>query len=796
MIWSSFEAMVLVDLTVIALTVLMFVVSISQGLLRNDGSPMAGRLLIMSAVTLTAIFYLADLLAITALPRVLGPPASLAALEFLHLHVRTPIGLLSLGLTVAGIIALAYQRRSQRASQLQAAQRIRAAEQSIIQSETRFRSVVEQTPDAIYCFEFEPPMPIDLPLDEQIRHSHSAVLVECNRVFALELQKHNLSDALGTRFGDLDSARDTHSHQAFFAEFIRGGYRLVDYEQVYSAPSGEERALKINLAGVIKDAKLQRMWGSERNILDIKQTKAALGERLRFQEFVADISTRLISASDDGAVESLGKCLRDTCHYVHSDRTSLVWFDRESRSAELVYFWNEHGGPPWSKLSHESFPWMVPQVLAGNRVRISLVDDLPPEAEKDRKGLKSLGLKSVAVIPLLVGGTVLGACTFGNIGDDRNWTDRDMADLAVLSEMFGNVLLRIRSHQALKNALGELHKAKERLEAENVYLRDEIRSSHGFHELIGESEALIRCLRLVEQVAKTDTTVLIQGETGTGKELVARAVHEHSLRSHRPLVKVNCAALPANLIESELFGYEKGAFTGASGKKKGRFDLADGGTIFLDEIGDFPLELQGKLLRVLQDGEFQRLGGTESVKVDVRVIAATNRNLIDAVDSGEFRADLYYRINTFPIFLPPLRERQGDIRILAEHFARIHSQLLGKSVTAISSDMLAQMEAYSWPGNVRQLESVIQRALISAKGDTLGLAEDLQANPASSMIESADVLDMRSMEKQYIEKALARCNWTIAGAEGAATILGLPPSTLRSKMKKLGIVRLRGSSMR
>jgi transcriptional regulator with GAF, ATPase, and Fis domain len=300
----------------------------------------------------------------------------------------------------------------------------------------------------------------------------------------------------------------------------------------------------------------------------------------------------------------------------------------------------------------------------------------------------------------------------------------------------------------------------------------------------------------VEQVSKTDTTVLIQGETGTGKELVARAVHEHSSRNGRPLVKVNCAALPANLIESELFGYEKGAFTGATGKKKGRFDLANSGTIFLDEIGDFPLQLQGKLLRVLQEGEFQRLGGSETIRVNVRIIAATNRNLMEAVDSGEFRADLYYRINTFPLNLPPLRERQGDIRILAEHFTRIHAQQLGKSVTAISSAMLAQMEAYSWPGNVRQLESVIQRALISAHGETLELADALDSNPVGTGDTGGAVLELSGMERVHIEKVLARCNWLIAGAHGAAALLGVPASTLRSKMKKLGIARPAGNQRR
>lgn len=792
MIWSSFEAMVLVDLTVVALTVLMFAVARSQGMLSRGTGPLAGRLLIMAAVTLTAGFYLAELLTITLLPRVLPEPASLSILEFLHLQVRTPVTLLSLGLTACGIIFVARVRGRALEGEKLAEQRMRIAEQSIIQSETRFRSLVEQTPDSIYCFEFNPPVSVDLPVDEQVEASYSAVLVECNRVFAREIQKHHLADALGTRFGDLDSAKDRHSHRAFFKEFIANGYRLVDYEQVYVAPDGQDRALKINLAGVVSDGHLHRMWGSERNILDIRQTKAALAGTLRFLEFVSSISTRLNTASNERAGEVLTRCLGDACRYFDADRATLIWYDRAKLSAELLFFWSRDGKPPYTNISMDRFPWSSAQVLQGQLVSYSVNDELPGVADADKSSLEKLGVRSVALVPLVVANNVLGACTFSNLDRNKVWNERDLSDLKVVAELFGNVVVRVRADESLNRALAELRKVSERLEAENVYLRDEIRSSHGFHELIGESDALIRCLRQVEQVARTGTTVLIQGETGTGKELIARAVHEHSPRNKRPLVKVNCAALPANLIESELFGHEKGAFTGAVAAKRGRFDLADGGTIFLDEIGDFPLELQGKLLRVLQEGEFQRVGGSDTIKVDVRLIAATNRNLLDAVDNGEFRADLFYRINTFPIFLPSLRERKGDIRLLAEHFVRIHSQQLGKQVTAISATMLEQMEAYSWPGNVRQLEGVIQRALISATGDTLDLVEGLDSGSTTAK-EREEIVNLRGMEKEHIERVLNACNWMIAGHGGAAARLDLPPSTLRSKMKKLGIVRPRGT---
>jgi transcriptional regulator with GAF, ATPase, and Fis domain len=368
-----------------------------------------------------------------------------------------------------------------------------------------------------------------------------------------------------------------------------------------------------------------------------------------------------------------------------------------------------------------------------------------------------------------------------------------MEDVQVVSDLLASVVNRLNANKALAAALDELRLSRDRLQAENIYLRQEIRSTHGFNELVGESDVLIACLQQVAQVAATDTTVLILGETGTGKELIARAVHERSNRSDRALVKVNCAALPANLIESELFGHEKGAFTGADSRKRGRFDLADGGTLFLDEIGDLPLDLQGKLLRVLQEGEFERVGGSETIKVDVRILAATNRGLQDAVDHGDFRADLFYRINTFPITLPSLRERKSDIPILVEHFIAKHAQSLGRDIDGVSTLMMDHLQAFSWPGNVRELESVVQRALISSDEPVLRLAEALDAGGSVASGETIGTvdnpLDLRAAEREHIAAILGQTEWKVAGPGGAAAVLGVPPSTLRSKMKKLGLQR-------
>jgi transcriptional regulator with GAF, ATPase, and Fis domain len=293
----------------------------------------------------------------------------------------------------------------------------------------------------------------------------------------------------------------------------------------------------------------------------------------------------------------------------------------------------------------------------------------------------------------------------------------------------------------------------------------------------------------VEQVSSTDATVLILGESGTGKELLARAIHNISFRGDRPLVKVNCAALPGNLIESELFGHEKGAFTGAIARKIGRFELADGGTIFLDEIGDLPLELQAKLLRVLQEGEFERLGNSRTIKVDVRIIAATNRDLEREVDQGNFREDLFYRLNVFPVLIPPLRERKEDIPLLVKHFIQKFTRKIGKTIDAVPQHVLNTLQQYHWPGNVRELENLIERAMIISKGNRLLLGDWMPQNGSSNGKSHFSTLE--ESEKHHILEALEKTDWRVSGEKGAAKILGLNSKTLESRMKKLKIERVK-----
>ena len=339
---------------------------------------------------------------------------------------------------------------------------------------------------------------------------------------------------------------------------------------------------------------------------------------------------------------------------------------------------------------------------------------------------------------------------------------------------------------ALRKAHEELHELKNQLEAENIYLQQELQLDQTFGEIVGQSKAIKSVLFKANQVAPTDSTVMITGETGTGKELVARAIHGASWRKDRPLIKVNCAALSATLIESELFGHEKGAFTGAMARKAGRFELANGGTIFLDEIGELPPESQVKLLRVLQEGEFERVGGTKTIKADVRIIAATNKNLELEVKKGTFREDLWYRLNVFPITVPPLRQRKEDIPALTEHFIAKFARRSGKTITSVSPRVMQTLEAHSWPGNVRELANVIERAVIHTKGDVLQSVGTLQHPPEEAGI---SLKTLEEVEREWIIRTLESTGWRIEGQYGAAKILGLNPSTLRTRMLKLSIQR-------
>ncbi|MBI2932280.1 MAG: sigma 54-interacting transcriptional regulator [Planctomycetes bacterium] len=397
------------------------------------------------------------------------------------------------------------------------------------------------------------------------------------------------------------------------------------------------------------------------------------------------------------------------------------------------------------------------------------------------------GIRSYVFTPLILRGTSIG--TF-NLASSLpvGFSEDDIALLAQVAEQMTIAVANARAYEEIK-------RLKEELQAENVYLKDELSTEHQFFEIVGANPELGKALRDAERVALTDATVLIRGETGTGKELIARAVHRLSKRRERALIKVNCAALPETLIASELFGHEKGAFTGAVSRKLGRFELADGSTLFLDEIGDLPLEIQAKILRVLQDKEFERVGGTETHRVDVRVVAATNRDLEEAIAAGNFRPDLYYRLNVFPITLPPLRERAEDIRALALHFVAKYARRMSKKISKIAHRSMQVLLNYSWPGNVRELENLIERACIVCDGDTLHIDEGwLQSASLPAPTPEFRTLEemrdhLRDTERRFYYHILHASSGRIYGDRGAAALLSIRPTTLQSRLKKLGITK-------
>jgi formate hydrogenlyase transcriptional activator len=389
------------------------------------------------------------------------------------------------------------------------------------------------------------------------------------------------------------------------------------------------------------------------------------------------------------------------------------------------------------------------------------------------------GISSFCIVPLTTAARRLGALTFASLKKEAYGE----ADVEFLQQVGKQVTV------AVDNALAyqQIAELKDKLTEEKLYLEDEIRTEYNFEEIIGESAALKRILKQVETVAPTDSTVLIQGETGTGKELIARAIHNLSKRRERTFVKMNCAAIPTGLLESELFGHERGAFTGAIAQKVGRFELAHQGTLFLDEVGDIPLELQSKLLRVLQEREFERLGSTRTIRVDVRLVAATNRDLAQMAADKQFRSDLYYRFNVFPITAPPLRERPEDIPLLVRYFAQKYARRMNKRIETVPTDTMTALSQYHWPGNIRELENLVERSVILSRGPDLHVP--LGELKAQAMAAPNGVGTLQAAEREHILRVLSETNWVIGGSAGAAARLGMKRTTLQSKMRKLEISR-------
>ncbi len=531
------------------------------------------------------------------------------------------------------------------------------------------------------------------------------------------------------------------------------------------------------------------------DITERKKTEEALRKSDQRKHSLLEINNAIINKlTQEALFTSAYEAIR---RVVSFDRAAFLLHQPETKTLKLVSM-NSYSESEFFRLGKD-------YDLQETRISAWVLEHKEPvvrgDLEKEQQSpgdqrLLAEGIQSYCVVPLVAMGDSIGTFTVWSETKNRY----SEADAELLQEVANQVALVIANMKSYE----EIASLKARLEKENVYLQEEIRTEHNFEEIVGNSTALLDLLRRVDQVAPTDSSVLIYGETGTGKELIARAIHNRSMRKNRPLVKVNCTAISAGLVESELFGHVKGAFTGAFERRIGRFELADGGTIFLDEVGELPLETQVKLLRVLQEREFEPVGSNRSVRVDVRIIAATNRSLRESINAGTFRSDLYYRLNVFPLEVPPLRERRADIPQLAMFFLSRYSRNLGKRMEGISPAATERFNSYSWPGNVRELQNVIERAVILSHGPLLEVDTDLISVSTSETLrdttqkaaevvqptEPAPVLKtLDEVERDHISAVLLQTRGVIEGTNGAAKTLGMHPNTLRHRMEKLGIKR-------
>jgi PAS domain S-box-containing protein len=516
----------------------------------------------------------------------------------------------------------------------------------------------------------------------------------------------------------------------------------------------------------------------ERSLQDLSD------QRVAFERLVSNLAAMFVSVEPAHVDEAVIDSQRQIVEALDIDRCGLWQFTDDGEDLVSTHSWVRPGFPP--SPSPESvkkqFPWFLSQVRANQLVRFDRIDDVPDRF--DRESIRRLGSKSSAVVPMCVGGEVVGALSLTAIRHERPWNPEILERLRHLTAVVAQVLARGKSQVQLEHALEEIRKLRDQLASENVQLHHEVKSLKVPRALAAESASVRAALAQVESVAPMDSTVLLLGETGSGKEMFAQAIHDLSPRGDRPMVRVNCAAIPTALMESELFGRERGAYTGALSREIGRFELADGTTIFLDEVGDLSMEAQAKLLRVLQERTLERLGSVRPIKVDVRVIAATNRDLKKAVAEREFREDLFYRLNVFPITVPPLRERREDIPILVWAFIDEFSKAFKKPIDSISRESLLALQRHGWPGNVRELRNVIERAIIVAKSPRLVV--DL---PHEGALGRSDGMTLSQVEGDHIREVMKRVGWRVRGPGGAAEVLGMKPTTLDSRMAKLGVRR-------
>jgi PAS domain S-box-containing protein len=508
------------------------------------------------------------------------------------------------------------------------------------------------------------------------------------------------------------------------------------------------------------------------------------GDSFTFERLITDLAARFVVVPPEDVESAIVDGIEQIAQALGLDRGSWWELRPETDDAIVRLTWTvpEYRVMQLGESAREQAPWMLARIRQGEVLTIDDPDDVPSAA--DREGLKRFGVKSTISIPFRVNGEVTATLSFSSIRDRYTWSPEVVDRLRLVTAVFGQALVRKANEERLQHMMTELTELRDHLAKETIHLRRDARTIPNPRLIVADSPATKRVLEQIESVAPTNATVLLFGETGTGKEVFAQAIHRDSEWHRRPMVTVNCAAIPTALIESELFGREKGAYTGAIARQIGRFEMANDSTIFLDEVGELPLDAQVKLLRVLQERVIERLGGGRPVKVNVRIIAATNRDLDRAVADRTFREDLYYRLNVFPITIPPLRERSDDIPALVWSFIEEYSNAFRKPIESISKDSLAALQRYHWPGNVRELRNVIERAVIISKGPRLIVDIPTSAGgPARKSTRLADI------EAEQIRQVLEGVGWRVRGPGGAAEQLGIKPNTLDSRMAKLGIKR-------
>jgi formate hydrogenlyase transcriptional activator len=515
--------------------------------------------------------------------------------------------------------------------------------------------------------------------------------------------------------------------------------------------------------------------------------RVQLEDRLRFETFISDLSARFVRLPSSKVHQEIERALREVTEFFHAHRCGLLDVFDNQKLARLTHAWYADGVRRVTPCTNcaEGFSWSFERLVAGKQaIAFNDLSELPPDAAPDLPAYAAMGARSCLMIPLFTGEEVRHIVVLQTMEGGGTLAKEYVPRVRVLAEILVNALERKNAEEQLHRALEEVRQLRDQLEHENMHLRREVKQMYGHSRIVGQSAAIRGALAQVEHVAPTPSTVLLLGETGTGKELFASAIHELSSRKSRAMIRMNCAAIPIPLIESELFGREKGAYTGAISKQIGRFELAHGSTLFLDEIGELPPDIQVKLLRVLQEKCIERLGNPKSIPVDVRIITATNKDLEKAVREGKFREDLYYRLNVFPISIPPLRERREDIPLLVWAILEEFSTALGKHIDAISQSTMDALVRYSWPGNIRELRNVIERAMILATDSKLRVQVP---NPTNGRPVQSFALE--DVERKHFLSVLDMTGWRVRGKNGAAEILGLKPTTLTSRLARLGIRR-------